>query len=327
MVTGWAGIRSLELTSPSGRSILDADAVVLATGARERARAARRIPGDRPTGIYTTGQLQNAVYLHGQKVGSKAVIVGAEAVSWSAALTLRHAGCEPLMLTSEYPQAEVYSALSMVGKLALHVGLRTRTRVTKVLGRGRVSGVEVLNLDTGAREVVACDTVVFTADWIPDNELVRTAGITLNNGTLGPAVDTALRTSREGVFAVGNLTHPVDTADIAALDGAHVASSVLSHLREPQVAREGLEIIAAAPFRWVTPSIMRPGDSAPPRGRLLLWSDEFRQSPSVLVQQADRTVAAQRLPWPAAPGRVFRLPWRVMRDVSADDGPVTIRLG
>ena len=326
-VTGWADERSLEVTSPSGRCIIDADAVVLATGARERARAARRIPGDRPAGIYTTGQLQNAVHLHHQSVGTHAVIVGAEAVSWSAVLTLRHAGCVPVLLTSEFPQAETYAVLAKAGRIALRTGVRTRTRVVSILGRGRVSGVVLEHLDTGARETVACDTVVFTADWIPDNELVRSAGIELNAGTLGPRVDTALRTSREGVFAVGNMTHPVDTADVAALDGAHVAWSVLSYLRGQQAVRGVIQIVAAAPLRWVSPSLMHPDAGAPARARLSLWSDEFRASPSVIVQQGGQTIAAQRLPWPAAPGRVFRVPWRVMREVRADGGDVTVLLG
>ncbi len=326
-VTGWAGERSLEVTSPAGRFIIDADAVVLATGARERARAARRIPGDRPAGIYTTGQLQNAVHLHQQSVGSRAVIVGAEAVSWSAVLTLRHAGCVPVLLTSEFPQAETYAVLAKAGRIALRTGVRTRTRVVSVLGRGRVVGVVLEHLDTGKRETVACDTVVFTADWIPDNELVRSAGITLNTGTLGPSVDTALRTSREGVFAVGNMTHPVDTADVAALDGAHVAWSVLSYLRGQQAAQGAIQIVAAAPLRWVSPSLMHPDAAAPPRARLSLWSDEFRASPSVIVQQGGQTIAAQRMPWPAAPGRVFRVPWRVMREVRPDNGDVSVRLG
>ena len=78
MVTGWAGDTSLELTSPEGREVLDARAVVLATGARERARPARMIPGDRPGGVYTTGQLQNIVHLKHRGVGKRAVIVGAD---------------------------------------------------------------------------------------------------------------------------------------------------------------------------------------------------------------------------------------------------------
>ena len=105
MVTGWAGERALQITSPRGMRTVTADAVVLATGARERPRPARLIPGDRPDGVYTTGQLQNLVHLHHAQVGTRALIVGAELVSWSAVLTLRESGCATVGMVSGYPRA------------------------------------------------------------------------------------------------------------------------------------------------------------------------------------------------------------------------------
>ncbi len=199
MVTGWAGDRSLELTSPDGRERLDARAVILATGARERARPARMIPGDRPGGIYTTGQLQNTVHLQHRSVGKRAVIVGAELVSYSAVLTLKHAGCETALMTSEYPSPESYAMFNIAGRTPLmNVEVATTTRVTRIIGKGVVVGVEVENTRTGQRRIVACDTVVFTGDWIPDHELARSAGLDMDPNSLGPVVDTALRTSREG---------------------------------------------------------------------------------------------------------------------------------
>ena len=77
MVTGWAGDRTMQVTSPRGVRTVTADAVILATGARERPRSARLVPGDRPDGVYTTGQLQNLVHVHRADVGTRAVIVGA----------------------------------------------------------------------------------------------------------------------------------------------------------------------------------------------------------------------------------------------------------
>ena len=43
MVTGWSGERALHITSPRGLRTVTADAVVLATGARERPRPARLV--------------------------------------------------------------------------------------------------------------------------------------------------------------------------------------------------------------------------------------------------------------------------------------------
>ena len=327
MVTGWTPDGALEVTSPSGRFTVAARATILATGARERPRTARRIPGDRPAGVYTTGQLQNLVHLHHEKVGTRAVIVGSELVSWSAALTLQHAGCRTVLMTTEYPAPDVYRLFSTFGGAFFRTRVATRTRVVRVLGRGRVSGVEVEDTATGVRTVVDCDTVVFSGDWIPDHELARSAGIAVDPHTLGPSVDTRLRTERDGVFAIGNLVHPVDTADGAALDGTHVAPHVLRHLEGVSPAAGGLDLTPGRGFRWVSPSRFAPGDAGPARGFLLLWPDELRNRPTIVARQNGREVGRLRTWWPAAPGRVFRVPYRLLDGATATEGPVSVELG
>jgi thioredoxin reductase len=323
-VTGWNPDGTLQVTSPQGRFQVAAGATILATGARERPRAARRIPGDRPAGVYTTGQLQNLVHLQHQKVGTRAVIVGAELVSWSAALTLRHAGCRTVLMTTEYPAPDVYRVFSTVGGPYFGTKVATTTRVRKVIGRGRVQGVEIEDLQSGKREVVACDTVVFTGDWIPDHELARTGNIAIDPHTLGPVVDSALRTRKDGVFAIGNLVHPVDTADGAALDGAHVAPHVLRYLETGEAVPDGLDLIPGSGFSWVSPNRFQPGDGGPARGFLLLWPSGLRSRPTVVATQGGREIGRASTWWPAAPGRVYRLPSRVLDQALPTGGAVTL---
>ncbi len=326
MITGWSGPTSVDVTSPSGRYRVSARAILLATGARERPRAARLIPGDRPVGVLTTGQLQNLVHLHHSEIGRRAVIVGAELVSWSAVLTLREAGSRTVLMTTTHPSAESYGAFTLVGSVALRVPVARRTKVTRILGKDTVEAVEIQHLDTGRRRLVACDTIIFTGDWIPDHELARAADLDLDAGTLGPVVDSALRTSAPGVFAIGNLVHPVDTADVAGLDGAHVTAAVLDYLRDGAPPAGGVRILVEAPLRWISPGLLRPGDPAPARGRYLLWTDELIRIPRVSVHQDGRVLASAVLPWPAAPGRVFRLPSRLLRSADPTAGDVTIRV-
>jgi hypothetical protein len=260
-------------------------------------------------------------------VGYRAVVVGSELVSWSAVLTLREAGCQTVLMTSEHPRAESYAAVTLPGRTALGVPVTRRTKVTRVIGRERVEAVEIMRTDSGRRRIVACDTVVFTGDWIPDNELARLGGITIDPGHLGPLVDTALRTSADGVFGAGNLLHPVDTADIAALDGRHVAGSVHRWLEGDRPRPLVVRLVAAEPFAWVSPGIVGLGDVAPARDRVLLWPTEYRPMPRVVVRQDGAVVGHRILPWPAAPGRVFRVPWSVLSGIRPGGGDVTIGLG
>ena len=326
-VTNWAGDLTVEATTPQGRIRVEARAVILATGARERPRPARLIPGDRPHGVYTTGHLQNVVHLRHRGVGRRAVIVGAEPVSWSAALTLRAAGCRTVLMTTEYPRADAYAFFSVPGRVMFGTKVATRTRVIRIIGRPGLTAVEIEHLDTGRRRVVECDTLVLSGDWIPDHELARAAGITLDPGTGGPLVDSALRTDRPGVFAVGNLLHPVDTADVAAIDGAAVADAVIGWLNGAAVPERHVRLIAAPPFRWVAPQVLRQGDPYPARRRLLLWTDRYIPFPRIVLRQDGRTIARERLWWPAAPGRVFRVPANLLAAADPGGGAVLVGVG
>ncbi|MCW2514099.1 MAG: bedA [Mycobacterium sp.] len=326
MVTGWCGDRRMEVTSPRGRRLVEADAVILATGARERPRPARLIPGDRPDGVYTTGQLQNLVHVHHADVGTRAVVVGAELVSWSAVMTLREAGCATVAMVSAYPRSEAYAAFRIPGRALMRGPVLTRSRVVSIDGKRRVRSVVVENLDTGARTTIECDTVITTGDWIPDHELARTGGLTMDSATRGPVVDASLRTSGAGVFAVGNLLHPVDTADGAALDGRHVAPSVQAWLAGRRGAPRGIRVRAQAPFRWVTPQLVAPDGGVAPRGDLLFWVDEYHRAPRVRAVQDGRTIGVKRTPWPAAPGRIYRAPWSLVSAADPSGGDITVEL-
>jgi pyridine nucleotide-disulfide oxidoreductase len=208
--------------------------VLLATGCRERPRAARLVPGGRPADVMTTGELQQRVYLHGERLPGRAVVVGAEHVSFSAMLTLAHAGADVVALVTDLPRQQSYAWFALAALARWRVPVWTSTAVRRVEGRERLAAVELADLRTGVGRRVECDTLVFTGDWIPDHELARAAGIAIDPGTRGPAVDTGLETSVRNVFAAGNLVHAAETADVAALGGIHAARHIAAALRAGQ---------------------------------------------------------------------------------------------
>src|SRR3954454_15227960 len=255
MVTEWEG-GLLKLTGPQGRWEIEPPAVVLATGCRERPRAARLVPGSRPPGVMTTATLQQLVHLQGRKVGRRAVIVGAEHVSFSAVATLAHGGASVAGLVTDLPKHQSLPVFRAGAAVRYRAPVWARTAVSAINGTERVESVELTELDSGRTRTVECDLVIFTADWIPDHELAVMAGCELDRGTLGPQIDTALRTTRPGVFAAGNLLHPAETADICALDGRHVAPAVAAYLRGPGDWPTHVRMTSRPPLIWVAPNLL-----------------------------------------------------------------------
>jgi thioredoxin reductase len=324
MATGWTADGALEVTSPQGREALRADAVVLATGCRERPRAARLVPGSRPDGVMTTGMLQQLVYLHGTRPGRRAVIAGAEHVSFSALLTLAHGRTAVAGMVTELPRHQTLAAFRAGAALRWRTPVWTRTAVTAIEGSSRVEAVELTDLRTGRARRVACDTVVFTADWIPDHELAVLAGAQLDPGTRGPRVDAALRTSRPRLFAAGNLLHGAETADVAALEGRHAAAAVAAALSadEPWPAR-AVPVACRPPLRWIAPNAAAPGLMPPPLNRFALRAGAFLRLPQVEIRQEGDLLWSGRLPR-LIPGRTTRLPHAWTARVQPDGGEVRI---
>ena len=315
----WAGPRALHTVGPHGPGTIAARAVVLATGARERPRAARLVPGTRPAGVYTTGELQQAVHLYGQHVGARAVVVGAEDVSYAAADTVRTAGAQVVALVTDLPRAQTAPARALDSRLRHGVPLLTDTTVAELLGHGRLSGVRVRHRD-GRTAVLPCDTVVFTGDFVPDHELARRGGLTLDAGTRGPAVDGSLRTSRPGVFAAGSVLHAVESAATAAREGAHVASAVLDTLAGTWWP-DGVPLVVDPPLRWIAPNRVVPADSLP----YVLRTTAFLSGAVAEVTQDGRPLHRERI-GAAVPNRTLRLTARWTSRVDPEGGPVRVGL-
>jgi NADPH-dependent 2,4-dienoyl-CoA reductase/sulfur reductase-like enzyme len=339
------------LTSARGIETVRAAAVLLATGCRERPRSARLVPGDRPAGVMTTGELQQRVYLGGERLPGRAVVAGAEHVSFSALMTLSHAGARVVALVTEYERQQSYVAFRLGAELRWRVPVWTSTAIRRVAGREWLSGVEVSSVRDGVERFVPCDTLVFTGDWIPDHELARTAGLLLDPGTRGPAVDTALETSSAGVFAAGNLVHAAETADIAALSGRHAARSIFALLGAPRAVGPGsagpgsagpgsagpgsagpgaagpragrVPVRAEPPLRWISPNAIAVAAGPPPLGRFVLRSQEFRRLARLEVRQDGRLLDRSR-PVRLIPGRPVHLSDAWLARVDHQGGPILV---
>ncbi|HUE99386.1 MAG TPA: FAD-dependent oxidoreductase [Anaerolineales bacterium] len=307
-ITGWDDAPSstlssqdmryaLDFTSPDGLGKIEAKSILLATGVRERPRSARLVPGRRPQGVFTTGSLQRFVYENELPVGKRAVIIGAERVSLSVVLTLMHARVRVLNMITELPHHQLYLPVFLPAKilfadLLARAPILTNQLVTNIFGRARVEGIEITDLGSGQSQVIECDTIVFTGDWIPENELARKADVETGKPALGPQIDSRFRTSQQGIFAAGNLLRGVETADWAALEGRGAARSIARFLENAEWDGTRLEVHAEPPLDWICPSVLSP-DALPRRFRIR--SHEFRDRITLQVRQGSKVLHSKRV--------------------------------
>ena len=326
-ITGVEDGSVLRATSPSGLVDIRAKAVALATGCRERPRAARLTPGSRPAGVYTTGSLQRFVHEHDISIGKQAVVVGASHVAFSCILTLKHLGVDVAAMTTEWPRHQSFFAYKLITADRYRTPILTDTRVTRIIGKARVTAVEVMSLSDGRRQTIDCDTVVFTGNWIPENELAYLLGLEIDPISKSPSVDLKLQTSRQGIYAVGNLVHPAETADVAALSGRCAAYSISERLTGALIdGADRSKILALeGPIQWISPHRLGLGQLHAPLNRFTLRVREYLENSTLEVRQGDRILFRRRLRR-MTPNLPVYLPDKWLKKVEYDMEPIVVSI-
>jgi hypothetical protein len=200
-------------------------------------------------------------------------------------------------MITELPHHQLYLPLFLPAKILFadilaRAPIPTNTRVSNIFGHQRVEGIELTELESGKTRVIECDTVVFSGDWIPENELARRGEVETGKPASGPQVDSLFRTSQAGVFAAGNLLRGVETADWAALEGRRAAQSIARYLETRQWNADRLEVQAESPLGWVCPNVLSPDARV---DRFRFRSNEFRQNARLQLTQGERVLYQKHL--------------------------------
>lgn len=212
-------VHTVTLMSSAGMLQLTGRAVVLAMGCRERTRSEIKIPGSRPSGVFTAGLAQRYINIENLKPGSRAVILGSGDIGLIMA---RRCTLEGISVEGVYELMPYANGLRRNVKNCLDdfgIPLHLSTTVTRVIGHDRVKAVEVSQVDerlapiAGTERIVPCDTLLLSVGLIPENELSVAAGVELDPRTRGAVVDQSLQTGAPGIFACGNVLHVHDLAD------------------------------------------------------------------------------------------------------------------
>ncbi len=198
---------------------IQAKAVILAMGCRERSRGALNISGTRPAGVYSAGTAQKLVNMKGFMPGKKVVILGSGDIGLIMARRMSLEGAEVKAVCELMPYSGGLARNIEQCLNDFNIPLLLSHTVVKIHGKKRVEGVTIAKVDDKGkpieetRQFIECDTLLLSVGLIPENELTKSAGIDINKITNGASVTQSRETSIPGVFACGNVLHVHDLVD------------------------------------------------------------------------------------------------------------------
>jgi len=223
---------------------IEAGAIIMAMGCRERTRGAISIPGDRPAGVFTAGAAQRYINMEGYMVGKKAVILGSGDIGLIMArrMTLEGAEVEAVVELMPYSGGLTRNIVQCLDDY--DIPLLLSHTITEIRGKGRVEGVTVAKVDENRRPIPGtekhyeCDTLLLSVGLIPENELSRGAELNIDQRTSGPIVNELMETSVEGIFACGNVVHVHDLVDFVSAESRRAGKAAARYLKK-EVEKDG----------------------------------------------------------------------------------------
>lgn len=234
------------VSAENGYEVLEAKAVVLAMGCRERTRGAIGIPGTRPAGVFTAGAAQRYLNIEGYMVGKRIVILGSGDIGLIMARRMTLEGAKVLACVEVMPYS---GGLTRNIVQCLHdfdIPLYLSHTITDIQGRNRVERVVVQEVGPdrkpipGTEMIFDCDTVLLSVGLIPENELSRAAGLEMDGRTNGPVVYENMETSIPGVFACGNVVHVHDLVDFVTAESQRAGKAAAAYCAGNVPAKEPL---------------------------------------------------------------------------------------
>lgn len=254
-----------------GLFAVQADAVALAMGCRERSRGALNIPGYRPAGIYSAGTAQRLVNMEGYMPGREVVILGSGDIGLIMARRMTLEGAKVKVVAELMPfsgglKRNIVQCLDDYG-----IPLKLSHTVVDIEGKERVEAVTIAEVGADRKPIPGteiryiCDTLLLSCGLLPENELSRGAGIELSAVTSGPVVSDNLETSVDGIFACGNVLHVHDLVDYVSQEAAAAGRHAAEYIKQKKNPESGapkqaktVELVPDGGVRYTVPKYIRP---------------------------------------------------------------------
>ena len=243
-----------------GLNIINAKAIVLAMGCRERSRGALNIPGFRPAGVYSAGAAQRLMNIDGLMVGKEVVILGSGDIGLIMARRMSLEGARVKCVAEVMPYSGGLKRNIVQCLNDFDIPLLLTHTVVDIKGKERVESVVIAKVDENRKPIKGteveykCDTLLLSVGLLPENELSKLADVELSTITNGPIVYDNLETSADGIFACGNVLHVHDLVDYVSNEADNAGKGVAKYLKQGNLRKESIKIETKNGVRYSIPS-------------------------------------------------------------------------
>lgn len=306
---------------------VEAKAVILTMGCRERPKGALNIPGTRPAGIYTAGTAQKFVNRKGYLPGREVVILGSGDIGLIMARRMTLEGAKVKAVCELLPYS---GGLARNIEQCLHdfdIPLRLSTTVVEIHGRERLEGVTVASVDAdrrpidATREYIPCDTLLLSCGLIPENELTRGAAIAMDPVTGGAVVDENRETDLDGVFAAGNVLHVHDLVDYVSEEAEIAGRAAARYLEGERRADTPIIVKADGGVRYTVPRKIVGRDAV----KIFFRVGDVYRDKEILALDGDRVLFSRKAK-KLAPGEMETVTISKDKIASVTSGEIRITL-
>ncbi|MGI6740727.1 MAG: NAD(P)/FAD-dependent oxidoreductase [Brevefilum sp.] len=296
-----------------GYIYLEAGAIVLSMGCRERTRAQIMLPGSRPAGVFTAGTAQRFVNVEGHMPGENFVILGSGDIGMIMARRLTIEGAKVERVLEIMPYLTGLSRNYVQCLLDYGIPLQKQRTVNRIIGKNRVEAIEAVSVDQhwnpipGSAEIIPCDTLLLSVGLIPENELSKKAGVLLDPVTNGPFVDDHFMTNIPGIFAAGNVVHVYDLVDWVT-EAGYVAGKGAARYALAEKIEKGrpVDLKPGENIRYVVPHRLNKDHLAEEEVRLQMRAiTPIEERVLVTVEDQDGEVIAKKAEAYARPGEIL----------------------
>lgn len=319
------------VSAEHGLQTIEAGAIVLAMGCRERPRGALGIPGTRCAGIYSAGTAQKFVNMEGFMPGKRVVILGSGDIGLIMARRMTLQGAKVLACVELMPYSSGLNRNIVQCLNDYDIPLYLSHTVTDIQGRERLSGVTVSKVDENRRPISGteihfdCDTLLLSVGLIPENELSALAGVELSPLTSGATVDDQLQTSVPGIFACGNVLHVHDLVDHVSRESFKAGHAAAAYARGEKNTAPTARVLDGEGVRGVVPQRIRlHGDESREVELMFRPSGVFKNA-SAVVRSGEKEIARKRAPI-FTPGEMAVIPLKGEVVAALDGADITVSM-